>query len=647
MTCEDQGPLVTSAEHLERAFAARRGAVGTELPVAVVSALGTRSFLGRPADPVAASASVHLSADAVIIGPWSGGPLDQPCGQCVGMRWQHLRSRSEREALEYPPDPAAAGSWPQLTPFVVDAAWSLYVEVFASGRRPSASAFAAEWQRPADLGLAQVSRLDLETLSVLTVPILRDPLCPSCHPGGPAVAPVPLELLSRPKSTPTSFRTRHLDEYALPTASLANPVSGVLGSGTWVNVTSPTTAPVSGSAFERGYAGLNNVTWSGQSNSYDTSRRLAFMEGLERYAGTHRRDHREPLVASYSSLGDRALDPRSCGSYSPETYRDDPFVDPFDPDREIPWVWGHSLRDDRVVLVPARLVYYSAGLAADNFVFECSNGCATGSSIEEAALFGLLELIERDSFLLAWYGGAHLPELDLSTCSLPVVHAMINRADLLGYDVHAFDNRVDLDVPVVTALAVRRDGGPGTYSFAAGASLDVDAAVEGALSEVLTYIPHLSGQVKEGWDELSQMVHDFGRVTHLTDHARLFGLPEMAPHVRRYLEPLRVQGLVESYGVDGSAPRSMDLLDDLAHVRDQVVKAGHDVIVVDQTAPEQAAIGLRNVCMLAPGLLPIDFGWPRQRALRMPRLRTAYRTAGWRDTDLSEDEIIRVPHPFP
>lgn len=51
--------------------------------------------------------------------------------------------------------------------------------------------------------------------------------------------------------------------------------------------------------------------------------------------------------------------------------------------------------------------------------------------------------------------------------------------------------------------------------------------------------------------------------------------------------------------------------------------------------------------MIVPGLLPIDFGWTKQRALHMPRLRTAFRRAGWRETDLAESELHRVPHPFP
>jgi ribosomal protein S12 methylthiotransferase accessory factor len=624
-------PAVAAVDEACRRLAQLLDAAGPVVPLGAYDALGA----GR--DPYAGDRSravVHLARDAVLIGPWgTTPPQEAACGQCLAMRWQRLRTRSEREAMEVGTASAATGEWPVLPEFTADAVRAAYAR--------TAAVSAAH-------DLPQVTRVDLATLEVVTHPLLREPLCPSCGPGPAPVVDAPA-LRGRAKPGPETYRLRSPQEYGLPVRALANPVCGVLGAATWTDITSPTTAPVAGTVFMRGYAGLTDVTWSGQSNSFRSSRDLAFLEGFERYAGTHRRSPEPLLTESYEVLGDRALDPRECGLYAPETYRDDPMVGPFDPARPIPWVPGYSLRDDREVLVPARLVHYSAGVAADNFVFECSNGCAIGSCLEEAVLFGLLELIERDSFLLAWYGGARLPEIDLASCSGHRVRAMADRAALCGYDVRAFDNRVDLAVPVVTGVAVRRDGGPGTLAFAAGAAFDPEAAVESALSEILTYLPHLPGQVRERPGELAAMAEDFSLVRRLPDHAALFGLPRMAEHAGDFLHPAEpARALSQLYaGWQERRPRSLDLLDDVAVCRDELAGAGFDVIVVDQTTPEQRRAGLRTVCTLAPGLLPIDFGWNRQRALHMPRLRTAFRRAGWRETDLAEDELRRVPHPFP
>ncbi|MGW3340843.1 TOMM precursor leader peptide-binding protein [Streptomyces sp. NPDC001009] len=639
--------LEAARADLQARLAARAASAG--LPAPAVSRIGDTDVLGETglsAEP----ATVHLTAQAVLLGPWGGSAAAGPaCGTCLAMRRQRLRTRTEREALETGTETTAAGVWPVLPDHAVDAVWSLHRLIASGAARHSAEGPDAE--------LPQVTEVDLETLRVRTFPLLPEPMCPRCRPfteeaelraAEQAALPSPGAL---PKPHPDAYRLRRAADHPLPVKALANPVCGVLGGGTWIDVTSPTTAPVAGSVFMRGYAGLTDVTWSGQANSFADSRDLAFLEGLERYAGTHRR-HRAPVVtASLEELegrGDRALDPRACGLYGPRTYAEDPMVEPFDPARPIPWVTGWSLRDGRPVLVPARLVYYSAGTAADNFVFECSNGCATGSGWEEAVFFGLLELIERDAFLLGWYGDLPLPEIDLESVRSPSVRAMVARAALQGYDVHVFDNRVDLPVPVVTGLAVRRDDAPGSLAFAAGASFDPETAVESAVSEILTYIPHLPGQVAERPAELAAMAKDFDLVKRLPDHAALFGLPAMRVHAAGYLKPPRVAASAELFaGWEERRPPTGDLRDDLLLVRDLLGEAGCEVIAVDQTTPEQRRMGLRTVATLAPGLLPIDFGWPRQRALTMPRLRTAPHRAGLVPAPLKEEELRRVPHPFP
>ncbi|WKE68597.1 TOMM precursor leader peptide-binding protein [Streptomyces sp. WP-1] len=643
-------PLEAARAALQDRLAARAAAAGL-LPAPAVSRVGDSNVLGDrpvPATPVPPhTAEIHLTAQAVLLGPWGGtGSAGRACGTCLAMRRQRLRTRTERDALETGTGTTAAGPWPALPDHLVDAVWSLH-RLIAAG--------AARHEPPGPDGeLPRVTELDLATLQVRTFPLLPDPMCPHCRPAtAEAVAEAAAQhtvgpLTSRPKTGPDAYRSGRPGDFPVPVKGLANPVCGVLGGGTWIDVTSPTTAPVAGSVFMRGYAGLTDVTWSGQANSFARSRELAFLEGLERYAGTHRR-HRAPVVtAAYDDLGDRALDPRTCGLYAPRTYAEDPMVEPFDPARPIPWVTGWSLRDERPVLVPARLVYYSAGTREDNFVFECSNGCATGAGVEEAVFFGLLELLERDAFLLGWYGDLPLPEIDLDSVGGARVRAMAARAGLQGYDVHVFDNRVDLPVPVVTGLAVRRDEGPGTLAFAAGASFDPETAVESALSEILTYIPHLPRQVAERPAELAAMAEDFDKVVRLPDHAALFGLPVMREHARSYLAPPRVAPLAELFADwDRRRPRTTDLLDDVTLLRDLLADADCDVIAVDQTTPEQRRMGLRTVATLAPGLLPIDFGWPRQRAPHLPRLRTAPYRAGLVPAPLREEDLRLVPHPFP
>jgi ribosomal protein S12 methylthiotransferase accessory factor len=94
-------------------------------------------------------------------------------------------------------------------------------------------------------------------------------------------------------------------------------------------------------------------------------------------------------------------------------------------------------------------------------------------------------------------------------------------------------------------------------------------------------------------------------------------------------------------------PPGDDLRDDVAACVEAVAKAGFDVVVVDQTMPEQRGLGFHTAGVIVPGLLPIDFGWRRQRARHLPRTRTALREAGLLDRDLDPADLNPAPHPFP
>jgi ribosomal protein S12 methylthiotransferase accessory factor len=655
------------AADLEQRLAARftraglRDGAGTPAPRVV--ALGRDNHVGWEWDPDGAApapapvlrdANVHLTSQAVLIGPWGWAPSpqadgDRPaCGHCLAIRWQRLRPRHERDVIETADAVSAAGRWPLLPDHLVDAVWACYRSALVS-RAPAGPAPAGGGR--AGSGPVRVTRLDTRRLLVTTVRLLPDGRCPSCGPRagrGPADDPQAAALgrTSRPKPAPDRFRQRAPGEYRLNPAALANSVCGAIGGGTAAVVTSPTTAPIAGTALVRGPRGLHELTWSGQANSFAASTHLAYIEGLERYAGSLRR-RGELVLGSYDELGDRALDPRACGAYPPAAYRADPHLVRFDPSRPVPWVTGRSLRDQRPVLVPLRLAYYGWGGERELFAFECSSGCASGGSPEEAILFGLLELIERDAFLLGWYGGAELPEIDPGAAG-PTARAMIDRAWLRGYRVRLFDNRIDLPVPVVTGVACREDGGDGLLSFASAAGFEPSAAVEGALNEILTYIPNMAGQVRTRRSELEAMARDYSQVEALRDHAQLFGLPEMAPHAARYTRSAGPRPMTDAYrDWERERPAHSDLRDDVGYLVGLLAGRGFDTIVVDQTAPEQRAAGLASVRVIVPGLLPIDFGWSRQRALTMPRLLTAYRQAGWREHDLAPGDLHLVPHPFP
>ncbi len=587
---------------------------------------------------------LYLSLTALLVAPPPGAAppgAPRPCARCLALRWQKLRSLHERNVLERDSHFEAVGDNPlHTTPMVRRAAQALVAAQLAVPPPP----------RSGVGDLPFVVAMALDTGLIQRFPLVPDPQC--------ACADRPVDSPDLARVTPQSqrklddgsLRCRTLDSYTLPFEAFANPVCGVIGDGLVPDTLSTTTAPVTGYMLMRGSWLLHDFYWSGHGDAFEDSGAMAVLEGLERYAGLKRRRQVGLTRAARADLDPAtAIDPRLCGVYPDSFYRDNPFFVPYSDDLEMNWVWGYSLRDRAPRQIPERLVYYLDDDRASNFVQECSNGCATGANLEESILFGLLELIERDAFLIGWYGKVPLREIDAATVPSRSVQHMLARMRNTGFDVRLFDNRIDIDVPVVTAVAINRNPEAlGQVTLAAGAALDPVAAVNAALCEIASYAPSFTERVTVVADQLRPMVHDYHLVRELPHHALLFGLPEMRGHLDFLLGDRRAEPMdVVFDGWDDRRPRTTDLLDDLEYCTGQVFDAGHDVLVVEQTSPEQQIVGVRTSCVIAPGLIPIDFGWDKQRAPHMARLSDALIRAGLRTTPLTPDRMHLVPHPFP
>ncbi|MGP4102648.1 TOMM precursor leader peptide-binding protein [Nonomuraea sp. KM90] len=586
---------------------------------------------------------VHLSGSTALIGPFDS---ERPCFHCLARRWRQLRSGMERDALEGGGPVIAHRTSPFLARFALEAIWQSVLQIVTVPPK----------LRPADRqGHPFVYELRLKDLTLRRHPIVADAQCPRCGtPVDDSAQAARLVLRSRPKRSINDFRVNSVADVDLEPEAYANPVCGMAGTDATPGMTSRTTAIVHGRIGIRGGEYVHETIWAGHSDSYARSTSLAIMEAHERIAGTQPRRFTRPVVDTYRNLRGSALDPAECGLYADEFYVGSRHYVPYHPDLVIPWVWGYSLRDERPLLVPASITYYHLIDQAGRFVQECSNGCASGGCLEEAILHAMLELIERDAFLIAWYTKLRLREIDPHSCTTVGSRLMMDRISMYGYDIRLFDARVEFPMPVVVVLAQRRDDGMGRLLFGAGASFDPEEAIASGLYEVASAIPDFADHTKLRAEELTLKAADFDKVVSLSDHASLYGLPEMARHAAHLLgnggngRPADLPS-VETVFRDWhrERPRSLDLLDDLRFCVQSVVKAGFDVIVVDQTSPEQAEIPLHTASVVIPGLVPIDFGWSRQRALHMTRTRTVLRRVGIRGKDLEASELNRAPHPFP
>lgn len=383
----------------------------------------------------------------------------------------------------------------------------------------------------------------------------------------------------------------------------------------------------------------------GRSEDFESAEQVAFLEALERYGSQRPRGKRTTVRGSFKDLQPHAFDPRKLGQVTSgyESHPDYRYT-PFQEDTVTDWVWGHSFSEGQPVLVPEHLAYYSHNQIprAERFFYDSSNGCALGASREEATLYGLLEVIERDAFLIAWHTRAPVPEIDLDSIDQPMVQHLRNRLESVGFDLHCFDITTDNGVPAVWALLVnQKDEYPKTLS-AAGAHFDPNKALLGGLIEVAVNAFVHERHAAHTDEALLAMLEDPTLVKTLDDHVAVNAHPAAFERHAFLLQADRKKATLQDLYPDWQERWVRDdLTDVLKTLLQKLQDLGQEVISIDQTPPQSQKLGFSHAKVIVTGMLPMVFGHLNQRIDGFPRLLQVPLQKGYTPS------FHRDPHPFP
>jgi oxazoline/thiazoline synthase len=322
----------------------------------------------------------------------------------------------------------------------------------------------------------------------------------------------------------------------------------------------------------------------------------ALCEALERHSANFHGDE-ERVSGSLRSLGEQAIHPNNCQLFDERQYAGrtqwnashSPFqyvCAPFDEHASVAWTPVWSLTQGRHRLLPTNLLYFGAPVEPGPlYVRADSNGNAAGSSLEDAVLQGLLELVERDAVALWWYNRTRAPEVDLDAFADPWINELRAVYAGLGRDVWVLDVTSDLQVPTMVALSRQTDGTPERIMFGFGAHLDPTVALRRALTEMNQLMPPLLGldpNSRQGWDEDPDAAQ-------WLRHANVAELSYLRP------DPASPARRPADYRYVWRA----DLAEDVQVIRTRLESLGMELLVLDQTRPD---IGLPVVKVIVPGL---------------------------------------------
>lgn len=304
------------------------------------------------------------------------------------------------------------------------------------------------------------------------------------------------------------------------------------------------------------------------------------------------------------------------------------------------WVEGVSLASGNPVLVPASFVFvpYDSRITRyppePRFATPISTGLACGPTYCTAVYRGLLEVIERDAFMLSWRHERSMPTLDTHQFRGALTQSLLRAVGEIPVSCVAKLATVDVSVSVVLVMLTATTRRFPLFAMGAGADFDTEQALVLALEEALLCYTGLCRVASpQDVDESAELARGVNSVAlHGLAHARDVSLQATR---RCLVEPT-------PFAAHDRTARREGTLGDLVR---ELSEKGHEAIAVDLTQADIDQAGFKVVRVLVPGLQPLDVdqNWPYLGSARSDAM---FQRLGGEPVPQARTRPNRMPHPF-
>lgn len=368
----------------------------------------------------------------------------------------------------------------------------------------------------------------------------------------------------------------------------------------------------------------------------------ALGEAVERYCASQY-DDKKLQFKSFKTV-ESAITPLDLVLYSEEQYnsRSIPF-ERFSEETIFGWTKARSLNTGREIQVPAISVFmdYEPTNPNELILQPTSNGLAAGATYEQAVLGGLLELIERDAFMITWLCKLPMPLLNLAFLQDKCVRDLIRMYNSRGVQIYLIS--LILDTPIPTFMAIASDiTEKGRPAAAVGLSAhpNPETAILKSILEVGQIRPRLLHEMRNpDYSSKIAKLMDFENVKTLEDHDLLYTDSKMFTAFNFLIHNGNCVNLSDLPNFSGT------ITEELGYCRKFLNRAGVDVLSVDVTTSDISDLKLFVCRVIIPHFQPIHFGFNMCR-LGGNRLFELPEKLGYYDHRLDTNELNTFPHPF-
>ncbi len=338
----------------------------------------------------------------------------------------------------------------------------------------------------------------------------------------------------------------------------------------------------------------------------------------------------ETVMGTFKELKDKALDPFSFSGFTSEqrkNHREKLF---FDENTSFTWIATHSLTEKKMeVYCPLQLISakHLKELEEPKIRWSVTTGLATGPTLDDAILAGILEIIERDAFMINYLNKLSPPQYNLEQVRTldENIDSILKQCE--RYNLKPYILQLVTDFPVTVALTILYDpSGKGpSITVGARASFNTKKAIIDSITEA--FIVRFYAK-KEKRKDVS--VKNMGRVERISYWAHKANLQDIT---------FMIEGEVIPTSFENKSGTVKEQLQTLTTV---LKEKKYNAVYIELTTKSTRNLPIHSVMTIIPQLQPLHL-YESIPCIGGKRLKSVPEKMGFE----SAKSLNTIPHPFP
>jgi ribosomal protein S12 methylthiotransferase accessory factor len=323
----------------------------------------------------------------------------------------------------------------------------------------------------------------------------------------------------------------------------------------------------------------------------------------------------------------------------------------FDRNTIFGWSKAESLVRNQTILCPTQLLsahYFNQNVSTPKYPqknepmlrWAVTTGLAAGTSMTAAILGGILEIIERDAFMITYLNKLSPPKIDLAyLASDDDVNKILKSFERYNLEVHLLRLPTDFDIFVSLAIIIDRSGLGPALNVGMSADFDSKTSILDSLAECLSVRLALKGRWQRDID--MNDINREERVIYWSKPENLSKLDFLFQGETIRVDLARGRNI---FLVPKENKQGLDEINDrkLKKLIDSFKKLGYELIYRDITSLEIKKLGYYCACVVSPDMQPLHLS-ESIPYFGGKRLQEVPKKFGYQAAEVLNDE----PHPFP